>query len=226
MAMVEGGMPSMAILPPWFILSIMSWKAEGTPDISSPTSNPSVMPSSLITSESCSLATLTARVAPILRASSSRYSLTSVITTWRAPTWRQTAAAMMPIGPAPVMSTSSPTRSKERAVCTALPNGSKMAARSSGMLSGSLKALKAGITRYSAKEPGRLTPTPMVLRQRWVRPARQLRQWPQVMWPSPETLSPTAKPRTSWPTATTSPTYSWPTTMGTGMVFWDHSSQL
>ena len=56
--------------------------------------------------------------------------------------------------------------------------------------------------------------------------ARQLRQWPQVMWPSPDTRSPTAKPRTSWPMATTSPTYSWPTTMGTGMVFCDHSSQL
>ena len=30
------------------------------------------------------------------------------MTTWRAPTWRATAAAMMPIGPAPVTSTSSP----------------------------------------------------------------------------------------------------------------------
>ncbi len=36
--------------------------------------------------------------------------------------------------------------------------------------------LNAGITRYSAKQPGRLTPTPMVLRHRWVRPPRQLRQ--------------------------------------------------
>ena len=32
----------------------------------------------------------------------------SVMTTWRAPAWRTTAAAMMPIGPAPVISTSSP----------------------------------------------------------------------------------------------------------------------
>ena len=36
----------------------------------------------------------------------------------------------------------------------------------------------------------RLTPTPSVLRQRWRVPARQLRQWPQVMCPSPETRSP------------------------------------
>ena len=57
----------------------------------------------------------------------------------------------------------------------------------------------AGSTMYSAKQPGRFTPTPWVLRHRWRRPARQLRQWPQVMWPSPETRSPTARPRTSLP---------------------------
>ena len=45
----------------------------------------------------------------------------SVITTLRAPTCCATSAPMMPIGPAPVTSTSSPTRSKESAVCTALP---------------------------------------------------------------------------------------------------------
>ena len=43
------------------------------------------------------------------------------MTTWRAPTWRAIATAMMPIGPAPVISTSSPTRSKASAVWTALP---------------------------------------------------------------------------------------------------------
>ena len=63
----------------------------------------------------------TARVAPIFRARFRRYSFTSVITTFRAPTWRAMATAMMPMGPAPVMSTSSPTMSKLRAVCAALP---------------------------------------------------------------------------------------------------------
>ncbi len=77
---------------------------------------------------------------------------------------------MMPIGPAPVMSTSSPTRLNDSAVCVALPNGSKIAAISSGMSSGILNALNAGITRYSANAPSRLTPTPTVLRQRWRRP--------------------------------------------------------
>ena len=71
---------------------------------------------------------------------------------------------------------------------------------------------------YSAKQPGRFTPTPCVLRHRWRRPARQLRQWPQVMWPSPETRSPIASPRTSLPMATISPQYSWPTCIGTGIV--------
>ena len=46
--------------------------ALGTPDISSPTSNPSVMCSSAITSRNEVSDTFTARVAPILRASSSR----------------------------------------------------------------------------------------------------------------------------------------------------------
>ena len=74
--------------------------------------------------------TSTLRSTPIFSASARRGALTSVMTTNRAPTWRQTAAAISPIGPAPVMSTSSPTRGKLRAVCTALPNGSKIAARS------------------------------------------------------------------------------------------------
>ena len=79
---------------------------------------------------------------------------------------------------------------------------------------------------YSAKLPGRLTPTPTVLRQKCWRPARQLRQWPQVMWPSPETRSPGAMPLTSLPTAATVPTNSWPTVIGTGMVRRAQSSQL
>src|SRR5688572_17702697 len=125
---------------------------------------------------------------------------------------------MMPIGPAPVISTSSPTRLKLSAVWVALPNGSRMAASSSLMPSGILKALTAGMARYSANAPSRLTPTPTVLRHRCRRPARQLRQWPQVMWPSPETRSPIERPRTSPPFATISPQYSWPTCIGTGIV--------
>ena len=55
--------------------------------------------------------------AELFRASSSRYGFTSVTTTWRAPAWRTMAAAMQPIGPAPVISTSSPSTSNaERSV--------------------------------------------------------------------------------------------------------------
>ena len=78
-------------------------------------------------------------------ASARRRGLMSVMTTWRAPTWRATAAAMMPIGPAPVISTSSPTRSKASAVWTALPSGSRMAPSSSSTSSGSGTMLKAGM---------------------------------------------------------------------------------
>ena len=54
---------------------------------------------------------------------------------------------MMPMGPAPVISTSSPTMLKARAVCVALPNGSRMLAMSSVTASGSLNALLAGMTQ-------------------------------------------------------------------------------
>ena len=66
----------------------------------------------------------------IFFASSRRYGFTSVMTTCRAPACRATAAAMMPIGPAPVISTSSPSTGNDSAVCTALPNGSKIEATS------------------------------------------------------------------------------------------------
>src|ERR1700687_3988408 len=133
---------------------------------------------------------------------------------------------MMPIGPAPVISTTSPTRLNDSAVCVALPKGSKIDARSSEISSGILNALNAGITRYSAKAPSRLTPTPIVFRHRCRRPARQLRQKPQVMCPSPETRSPIWNPRTSCPISTIRPTYSWPTCIGTGIVLCAHPSHF
>ena len=46
----------MAILPPWHMLASMSRKAAGLPDISSPTSKPSFMPSCFCTSASVLLA--------------------------------------------------------------------------------------------------------------------------------------------------------------------------
>ena len=54
----------------------------------------------------------------------------SETTTWRAPACRTTGIVMSP-GPAPEMRTSSPWTSNARAVWTAFPNGSKIAATSS-----------------------------------------------------------------------------------------------
>src|ERR1700722_2320540 len=68
------------------------------------------------------------------------------------------ATAITPIGPAPVMSTSSPTTLKASAVCVALPSGSRIAAISSSMAAGSVNTLDAGIVKYSAKAPGGMTP--------------------------------------------------------------------
>mmetsp|Transcript_90431 Transcript_90431/g.282823 ORF Transcript_90431/g.282823 Transcript_90431/m.282823 type:complete len:221 (-) Transcript_90431:320-982(-) len=219
-------MPSKATLPPWFISFSMSLKARLFPDISRPTSKPSCMPSSLnATSCRSSCMTFTARVTPIFRARSKRYSFTSVMTTLCAPTCLARAAPMMPIGPAPVIRTSSPTRSKERVVWVALPKGSKREATSSLTSGGKGKALLAGMHRNSAKAPWRFTPTPTVFLQRCLMPARQFRQWPQTKCPSPLTRSPTLKPSTPPPTSTTVPANSWPTVMPCGIVFCAHSSQ-
>src|SRR6056297_2438689 len=133
---------------------------------------------------------------------------------------------MIPIGPAPVTSTSSPTRSKLSAVCTALPNGSKIAAISSGMSSGMGTTFISGMHTYSAKEPGRFTPTPLVLRHRCPRPARQLRHAPQTICPSPETRCPIRYFTAAGPVSTISPTNSCPTTIGTGTVFALNSSHF
>ena len=182
---------------------MMSGSAAGLPDISRATSNPSTMPSSRWVSAMVPVVTFTATSAPIRRANSSRGSLTSVTTTYLAPTWRTTAAAISPIGPAPVISTSSPTSGNDSAVCTALPNGSKMAAmsRSAPDMSATVlprctQTFDSGITTYSANAPSRLTPMLLVRMHRCRRPARQFRQVPHTTWPSPDTTSPTRTSRT------------------------------
>jgi hypothetical protein len=63
-----------------------------------------------------------------------------------APACRAMAAAMTPIGPAPVMSTSSPTSGHCSAVWVALPKGSKIAPRSGSIESGCTQTLVAGST--------------------------------------------------------------------------------
>src|SRR5450759_2259760 len=132
----------------------------------------------------------------------------SETTTWRAPAWRTTAAAIRPMGPAPEMSTSSPSTGNASAVWTAFPNGSKIAATSSSIPRQWCQTFVIGRTTSSANAPSRPTPRPIVWAQRWRRPARQCRQRPQTTWPSPLTRSPGAKPVTLEPTSTTSPTNS------------------
>src|SRR5665647_2187610 len=112
--------PSSPMRPPWAMAAIMLRKASLLPDISRPTSKPSCMPRAAIASARPEVRASTASDTPIFSAMLSRVGFTSVITTCRAPAWRTTAAARQPTGPAPVMSTSSPTRSNDSAVCTAL----------------------------------------------------------------------------------------------------------
>ena len=68
----------------------------------------------------------------------------SVTTTCLAPAWRTIAAARTPIGPAPVISTSSPTAGHCSAVWVALPSGSKQDTTSSDIPAGTRQMLLAG----------------------------------------------------------------------------------
>jgi hypothetical protein len=117
-------------------------------------------------------------------------------------------------------------RSNWSAVWVALPRGSKQERTSSGIAGSTGTAFEAGMQRNSAKAPFLLTPTPFVSLQRCLRPARQLRQTPQTMWPSPSTRSPFWNRCTALPTSSMVPTNSWPMTMGVLIVFWAQSSQL
>lgn len=73
---------------------------------------------------------------------------------------------MMPIGPAPVTSTSSASAGNCSAAWTALPKGSKIAATSGSSPAGCTHTLAAGIAKYSQNAPSMAYPMPWVLRQR------------------------------------------------------------
>src|SRR5262245_28216506 len=63
---------------------------------------------------------------------------------------------MIPIGPAPVTSTSSPTTGNDNAVCAALPNGAKIDATSRSTGTRRTQALPAGSETYAEAEPAGL----------------------------------------------------------------------
>ena len=111
-----GRIPKRAIFEPLYILSIISSNAFGDPDISSPISNPTIPRESMVSFTFSPFDGLIVRVAPIFFAISRRESLRSLTTIYLAPAKRHMATAMLPIRPAPVISTSSPITGNERAV--------------------------------------------------------------------------------------------------------------
>ena len=150
----------------------------------------------------------------------------SVITVYRAAACRATAAAMIPIGPAPVTSTSSPSSGNDSAVCTAFPKGSKIAATSNGIVS----AVPPDI-RHRQRD---------VFRER-ARPVHPHAHRVRAQVPPPRQAVP-APPANHVPFAAHQiareeihdvraglhdpPTNSCPTAIGTGIVFCAHSSHL
>ena len=130
--------------------------------------------------------------APICWARSRRIGLKSLAITSDAPAARATPTAKQPIGPQPSTSTVLPGTSASSTVWTALPSGSMMAPTSVGMPS-SRMTFEAGIAMNSANAPSRSTPMIWVRWHRCAAPRRHWRQWPQTMWPSAVTRSPTGK---------------------------------
>lgn len=97
-----GKIPSSDIVAPFCAFLSWSVSALGIPDISIPT----VKLRPRVASAMVVLDTLMVWVAPIFLARLSRYSFTSVITTFFAPACLATATAIIPMGPAPVIRTS------------------------------------------------------------------------------------------------------------------------
>lgn len=116
--------------------------------------------------------------------------LTSVTTTKRAPVWRTTAAAMRPMGPAPVISTSSPDTEKPMRYgrhCRTHPDRSDIAIDVVVMMP-DVGHGQSDIFGEGPRDDSRRCPassgTDDDARQ------RSLRQRPQTTWPSPLTISP------------------------------------
>jgi hypothetical protein len=124
------------------------------------------------------------------------------MTVKRAPAWRATAAAMMPMGPAPVISTSSPSTGRRARCARRCRRGRRWRDVEVDADRGEQPDVGHRQRDVLGEAPGRFTPTPMVWAHRWRRPARQLRQRPQTTWPSPLTMSPGKKSATLEPTST------------------------
>ena len=117
----------------------------------------------------------------------SLYSFTSVITTCRAPAWRAMAADIIPIGPAPVTSTSSPKTGKLSAECVALPNGSKSTPLHDRYPACAHTFVCGNVVLGKRPRPRDADARRVIAQCR--RPA-QLRQCPHTTCPSPLTISP------------------------------------
>src|ERR1700721_1122965 len=108
----------------------------------------------------------------------------------RAMSW----ASSRPVGPAPKTRAELPGRGLSVSTpCMAHAVGS-VNTDVSGSMPSTEKTRLAGITTYSANDPGQFVPSPFRLSHSKVRPIRQYWQCPQFMLGLTETYSPTRKP--------------------------------
>ena len=155
---------------------------------------------------------------PSSRASASRAPSRSVPrTVTRPPQARATCAAISPIAPGPITSTSSPGRIAlgSSSELHTQASGSDSAAAASGSASGTRCRLRAGSTSRGAKPPSTCVPIERRRSHTLRRPSRQYRHSPQVEKNvSTATRAPSQPSSTPSPSAATVPQISWPIVIG------------
>ena len=210
MAISPDGMPSMAILPPWLMFWIMSRKAWGLPDISRPTSKPSVMWRSAWTSLSEPWVGSKARLTPTFSGECAAVGVgvgdDDVAGRRRGGLRRP---AMMPMGAGAGDEDVFAEHGKgERGV-----DGVAEGVEDAGDLGGDVGGVVPDVLTWAGRCTGRSSRRGRRLRRGYGRRGGGVRRGscgsvPQTTWPSPETSCPGWTSGTLAPTSTTSPTNS------------------
>jgi hypothetical protein len=129
------------------------------------------------------------------------------------------SATMPPIGPHPVIATTSPgAGARRRSACKATASGSAIARCRSGTPSGAAMTLRAGSVTDSAKPPSMTSPMKPSRSHTWPNPAQHAAHFPQRQRLSTITRWPKRTCATSGPIAVTVPTNSWPATEGARLI--------
>ena len=214
-----GSVPTCTMVPPFRVASRQLISAAGLPATSSATSTSPMASASDVPAGS--LSTRRPTSAPMLFATASGLSTTSVTMTLTAPKSFAASTVMQPMVPAPVTSTVLPTSGVPIRLteCRPTENGSQQASSPSVTSPATGVNWRSPIRKYSRNMPwtcGKMLALPRkrISRQRFSRPSRQLSHLPQGCDGLIATLSPSLTRATPAPTLATTPEASCPGVIG------------